>query len=68
MFRDARRFWRVSSKSPKIKGTDADVHPAALARALARAASDSAGEPNVAIGNLNIILYDDRLIKVKEGN
>ncbi|KAG7305715.1 hypothetical protein JYU34_009841 [Plutella xylostella] len=38
VFRDARRFWRVSSKSPRLRAADGcDAHPAALARALAPA-------------------------------
>ncbi|KPJ16946.1 Ras-related and estrogen-regulated growth inhibitor [Papilio machaon] len=43
VFRDARRFWRVGSKWTRGRG-DARVSTA-LARPLARAASDSAPEP-----------------------
>ncbi|XP_053600415.1 ras-related and estrogen-regulated growth inhibitor isoform X2 [Plodia interpunctella] len=43
VFRDARRFWRVSSKWHRGR-SDADVHPTALGRPLARAASDTASE------------------------
>ncbi|XP_013175071.1 PREDICTED: ras-related and estrogen-regulated growth inhibitor [Papilio xuthus] len=46
VFRDARRFWRVGSKWTRGRG-DARVS-AALARPLARAASDSAPEPPTA--------------------
>ncbi|XP_049865439.1 ras-related and estrogen-regulated growth inhibitor [Pectinophora gossypiella] len=45
VFRDARRFWRVSSKWARGR-RDPDVHPAALGRPLARAASDSSSEPD----------------------
>ncbi|XP_026326533.1 ras-related and estrogen-regulated growth inhibitor [Hyposmocoma kahamanoa] len=47
VFHDVRRFWRVSSKWTKGKRTDPDIHPAALGRSLARAASDSAPEPEM---------------------
>ncbi|GBP75745.1 hypothetical protein EVAR_59388_1 [Eumeta japonica] len=49
VFRDLRRFWRVSSKSPRALPSgapagDNEVHPAALTRALTRAVSDSPDE------------------------
>ncbi|XP_047989277.1 uncharacterized protein LOC125228666 [Leguminivora glycinivorella] len=47
VFRDARRFWRVSSKWTRGRGAslETDVHPTALERPLARAGSDSTPEP-----------------------
>ncbi|CAH1635216.1 unnamed protein product [Spodoptera littoralis] len=45
VFRDARRFWRVSSKWSK---RDGDRHPATLGRPLARASSDTTPDTNAA--------------------
>ncbi|KAF9406479.1 hypothetical protein HW555_013158, partial [Spodoptera exigua] len=45
VFRDARRFWRVSSKWSK---RDGDRHPPALGRPLARASSDTTPDTNAA--------------------
>ncbi|XP_063823389.1 ras-related and estrogen-regulated growth inhibitor [Ostrinia nubilalis] len=47
VFRDARRFWRVCNKWPRGR-TDADLHPTALGRPLARAVSDTTPEPAAA--------------------
>ncbi|XP_004928053.1 ras-related and estrogen-regulated growth inhibitor [Bombyx mori] len=46
VFRDARRFWRVSNKWFRPRG-DTDVHTTALSRPLARASSDTTPETNV---------------------
>ncbi|KAJ2950520.1 hypothetical protein O0L34_g8764 [Tuta absoluta] len=48
VFRDVRRFWRVSSKWSRGKRSEPDVHPTALGRPLARAASDSSSDPEPA--------------------
>ncbi|CAH0397476.1 unnamed protein product [Chilo suppressalis] len=48
VFRDTRRFWRVSSKWTRGRAdSSADVHPTALGRPLSRAASDSTPEEGV---------------------
>lgn len=68
MFRDVRRFWRVSSKSPRIRSSDGagDVHPVALARALSRASSDSADEPTTAFGTYSTIFLRNYLFQLSK--
>lgn len=69
VFRDARRFWRVSNKWFRPRG-DTDVHTTALSRPLARASSDTTPETNVnppfckykTLRSIIVLLIEDKTV------